>query len=212
MGRKLNPNLRNITHKACYICGIVKVKSGFSINSNGLLSSYCLECARSKNKEYKKTVYGLCTFMFNKMKYRIRKEVKYKNLKLEFSKEEFFEYIKSSKQFKKYYKLWIRMGYSQAYIPSVDRLDVNKGYAFNNIQIVNQRENSSRTKNNKSKTKLCKYVGVSWDSERSCYRARIYIKNKSKLIGRFRTQREAAAAINDKCKQLGIPVKNIGII
>lgn len=56
--------------------------------------------------------------------------------------------------------------------------------------------------------KTSKYVGVSFHEKRNKYRAKITHDGVKYFIGRFKTEREAALAVNQKCLELGIPIKN----
>jgi hypothetical protein len=52
-----------------------------------------------------------------------------------------------------------------------------------------------------------KYVGVSWDKRRKKWVAKI----KDSYIGGFEIEKDAAKAINVKCQELNIPLKNPGV-
>lgn len=67
-------------------------------------------------------------------------------------------------------------------IPSDNRLE--------NLQIITHRKNSSKDRKGGSS----KFVGVYWDKQMSKWRARIYLKGKSKHLGLFDSEKEAANA------------------
>jgi len=57
-------------------------------------------------------------------------------------------------------------------------------------------------------TPRSKYGGVYYKRERNAWRAQIRHDQKALHIGYYETEREAAAAVNEKCTELGIPIKN----
>ncbi len=61
--------------------------------------------------------------------------------KPEYSRIDLFNWIKSQDNFFDLYKTWIFSGYKRTLMPSVDRMDNNKGYFFNNIQLVSLAQN-----------------------------------------------------------------------
>jgi hypothetical protein len=73
----------------------------------------------------------------------------------------------------------------------VDHIDNNPlNNNVNNLQLISNRENSSKDKVNGTS----KYPGVSYDKERNSWRAGARINGKSINIGRFNTEEEAYKA------------------
>jgi hypothetical protein len=66
-----------------------------------------------------------------------------------------------------------------------------------NLQLVSQRENSSKDKNGSSK-----YTGVSWDKQRSKWKSSIQINGKLKYLGYFDLEEEAGEYYQDALKSL----------
>lgn len=67
-----------------------------------------------------------------------------------------------------------------------------------NLRIVSNRQNAQ---NRKGKT-TSKYPGVYWRKERSRWLAKIYLNGKTKYLGQFTNEREAAKAYEKACREL----------
>lgn len=81
----------------------------------------------------------------------------------------------------------------------VDHIDGNKlNNRLDNLQIITNRENSSKDKKNGSS----QYVGVSWDKRQRKWRANIFIDQKSRYLGIFRHEIEAAEAYQKALSEL----------
>ena len=75
----------------------------------------------------------------------------------------------------------------------VDHIDNNKlNNNLSNLQIITQRENASKDRHGYTS----KFIGVYWDKTRSFWNAKITINGKTKLIGRYDVEEEAAKAYN----------------
>lgn len=69
-----------------------------------------------------------------------------------------------------------------------------------NLQLLNNRENSSKRSLQLSKTS--KYTGVSWYNALNKWKAQIRINGKQKHLGYFNTQKEAAEAYQNALKNI----------
>lgn len=103
--------------------------------------------------KYEKTVNGFLMRKYRNMKSRIEgiqkaKHHLYKGKEI-LSKEDFYNWAKSSKQFYKLFEAWERSGYERKLSPSVDRIDSSKGYTMDNMEWVTHSENSKRGTLNK---------------------------------------------------------------
>jgi hypothetical protein len=80
----------------------------------------------------------------------------------------------------------------------VDHIDGNKqNNNLNNLQIITQRENSSK------KITKSKYgTGVTYDKRSNVYMSRIHINGIRQYLGSFKTQIEARNAYNNKLKSI----------
>ena len=57
-----------------------------------------------------------------------------------------------------------------------------------------------------------KYLGVSWDKQNKKWKASFNYNKKKVHIGFFTNQNDAAKAVNWKCKELKIPIKNPEVV
>jgi hypothetical protein len=73
----------------------------------------------------------------------------------------------------------------------VDHIDNNKlNNHIDNLQLISQRENSSKDK----KSCSSKYIGVSWNKSRNKWKSEIRINHKKKHLGSFTSEEEAHEA------------------
>ena len=73
----------------------------------------------------------------------------------------------------------------------IDHLDNNpKNNRVDNLEIVTARENANRRKVKRTST----YSGVCWDKDRKRWRGCIYLNGKTKYLGLFTSEIEAAKA------------------
>jgi hypothetical protein len=80
----------------------------------------------------------------------------------------------------------------------VDHIDSNKlNNKVENLQLISQRENISKTKRGSSK-----YTGVSWSKLDKKWRSSILINKKRIHLGLFNTEEEAHNAYQNKLKQI----------
>jgi hypothetical protein len=83
----------------------------------------------------------------------------------------------------------------------VDHIDGNRGNnSSNNLRWATSQENSMNKK--KKSTSTSKYKGVSWNSGRGLWEARIKTEYKHEGIGYFETEEEAARAYNDRAVEV----------
>lgn len=67
-----------------------------------------------------------------------------------------------------------------------------------NLRIVSQRQNNQ----NKKSKGTSKYPGVHWEMKRNKWRANIQLEGKSKHLGYFDDEREAAKAYENACREI----------
>lgn len=129
--------------KICTKCNIDKPLGEFNkrtASRDGLRFS-CKKCVNNMSNTYYKTVLGLITRMYSNQKLHS----KYRNHPMpEYSKKEFKEWVINNISFNVLYKNWVESDYDVELVPSVDRLDDNIHYKFNNIQIVTWKDNRNK--------------------------------------------------------------------
>lgn len=99
--------------------------------------------------KYEKTPNGFLMRLYRNMKSRVTGVQKlkyhlYKDKEL-LDKQTFYEWSKSSKQFWKLYKVWVKSNFDRKLTPSVDRINPQKGYEIGNMEWVTHGENSRRS-------------------------------------------------------------------
>lgn len=151
--------------KKCFKCGKDKPLSEFYKHSgmaDGHLNK-CKDCIReyvnNNQTDYDRTEKGVIRVMY---KTQVRNRKVKKLSAPEYSKLELSEWLYKN-NFKKLYEDWVASGYKKNLKPSVDRLDTNKGYSFDNIQLVTWGENFNFAVNDRingigTQGKCCKPV------------------------------------------------------
>lgn len=81
-------------------------------------------------------------YMFQYMKTRVRRN--YKNKKVYFTKEEFLKWILVNNDYIRIFNEWEKSNFNRKLCPTVDRIDNNKDYSFDNIQILTHSENCKK--------------------------------------------------------------------
>lgn len=77
----------------------------------------------------------------------------------------------------------------------VNHKDLNKqNNCIENLEIITNRENS----NMKHLKSTSKYIGVSWDKQKSKWKSSIYINGKLKYLGHFKIEKEASIAYQNE--------------
>lgn len=67
----------------------------------------------------------------------------------EYSSDEFIEWIFSNKDFERLYSNWKESKFDKMLVPSVDRLDDDKTYSFDNIRLITWQENFDKGNNDR---------------------------------------------------------------
>jgi hypothetical protein len=88
--------------------------------------------------KYYRTKKGVASSIYNGQKYAVKNST-YKTIS--YSKKEFEDWLFSNEKFNVLYDRWVNSGYIKGLKPSVDRIDANKGYSFDNIQLMTWAEN-----------------------------------------------------------------------
>lgn len=99
-------------------------------------------------KRYERTVNGKLMRIYRNMQSRITGVQKNKAHLYEgkslLSREEFYDWAKSSPEFIRLYNDWVDSGYERKLAPTVDRIDPKLGYQLGNMQWLTHSENSRR--------------------------------------------------------------------
>lgn len=130
--------------KMCTKCKQVKKLCDFHKANDraGKYYSNCKKCKlnrqRSLNSHFRSA--------FKNIEKRLRRQNSYKNRKLTFNWQE-FQVFKND--YKKLHAQWAKNNYKRNLTPSVDRIDNNKDYTMDNIQIITVHDNIKKDLNNK---------------------------------------------------------------
>ncbi len=97
-------------------------------------------------RRYEKTPTGFLMRMYRNMQSRTlgiqwRKAHLYKGKTL-LPRKEFYEWAIVHPEFWKLYNVWVENGYDRKLTPTVNRVNPNLGYSFNNIEWLTHSENS----------------------------------------------------------------------
>lgn len=106
---------------------------------------YRLKTDNLCTKKYEKTINGFLMRVYRNMMSRVKGiQWKKKHLYLGkelLSREVFYEWSKSNKDFNSLYKNWCEKGYKRRVCPSIDRIDSSKGYFLDNMRWITFSEN-----------------------------------------------------------------------
>lgn len=110
-------------------------------------SGFCKKCASSKSNTYQRTKSGLVTRIYASQRRRSRIRGHEPPL---YSVQELRDWLLSSNLYHKLHEEWVASNYDMNMVPSIDRIDDNLGYSFDNIRITTWMSN-----NKKQHTKRC---------------------------------------------------------
>lgn len=102
-----------------------------------------------QTKAYEKTKKGFLMRLYRNMKSRVEGVQKhkfhlYEGKSLDITKDDFYIWGLSSSSFNYLWDCYVASDYNRKLAPSVDRIDSEKGYCFENIEWVTHSENSAR--------------------------------------------------------------------
>ena len=160
--------------KTCPMCGEYKSRNEFYLNKNNNISYFCKKCAAIKSAQYAKnsTIQQKEKAKKRLKQYRIKNKGNIHNWfvttyngmrnrnkaksfgELKFSCEQFEKWVLDnySEKFYLMFEKYVNSGFDKYEKPSIDRIDDYKGYTFDNMQLLNWRENNEKgRKSNKNK-------------------------------------------------------------
>lgn len=106
------------------------------------------EAHKQACKNYEKTPKGFAMRLYRNMESRVKgiqwqKSHLYQNMTI-LSREDFYNWFLNSEDFKKLFTEYEASGFQRKLAPSVDRINSEKGYEIENMQIITMSENSRR--------------------------------------------------------------------
>ncbi len=130
--------------KICTKCKVESNNFGPQKETRDGLHSQCRLCRNKQNKEHSRTKFGLVTKIYLRQK---RSSKHRKHEMPSYTKTSLMSWLFAQKLFHDLYKNWKISGYKKSHTPSIDRLNNDKGYSFNNIKLVIWKENEQNGRN-----------------------------------------------------------------
>jgi hypothetical protein len=103
------------------------------------------EIINKKVKSNYRDFYKKPLFMFNNILYRLRYKKNYNNKKILFTKDKFIEWVLNNKDYIRIFNEWKENDFKRGLSPSIDRIDNNGDYSFDNIQVITQIDNGIKS-------------------------------------------------------------------
>jgi len=152
----------------------------------------CRECSVKRKKEYDKTISGVITMIFNSQtnSHKKRKSRTEDMLPI-YTKQEFTDWLLKKTNFEFMYEQWKLNGYKSDIKPSVDRINPNNGYSFDNLEIMTW-------KDNREKGYLDKSTGI----DKRNIKAVVCLSKDGEVINKYFSIAEAV-------RQTGVPSGHI---
>lgn len=146
------------------------------------------EYMKKYNNQYTKSLKGLCKKIYF---HQIRNCDARNHPRPTYTSKELEAWINSDSTRLQVYTAWVASAYDPELIPSVDRLDNNKSYSFDNIELVTWKENKDRARQD-IKTKVLPNSGLLNDGHRDVD----YFSENGSYLGTFISLSEAARILN----------------
>lgn len=126
--------------RKCSVCKLTKNYGEFHKKKGGYmgLDSARKICVHEEYMNTKGNIDVMIGMIYNKQRASSRRRG---HSMPEYSKAELKKYMMSNPKFRPMYKKWINSNMLSKLRPSIDRLDVAKGYSFSNIRLVTWDEN-----------------------------------------------------------------------
>jgi len=139
--------------KICNNCKIEKINTSFNKHKRGKfgLRANCKSCDKHENKQHSRTKNGLISIMYSSQKHTSKKRG---HSLPSYTKQQLHNWLLDDWLFNLLFSNWRNCGFITEMKPSIDRLNNNIGYSFNNIQITTWRENQFNAYHDMRKGKL----------------------------------------------------------
>jgi len=156
--------MQELSEKLCRRCLVVQPISQFMSRKHDTADGYvnhCLSCRNARQREsrrlngnattkkYEKTKRGFLMRLYRNMKSRVVGVQKkclhlYEGLEI-LPREDFYQWAMGNPIFHALFLEYEKSGYEQRLAPGVDRIDPEKGYTLDNMEIVTLSENVLRS-------------------------------------------------------------------
>ena len=194
-----------MTKKTCRLCKQLKLLTEFSKaagNKDGY-NNTCKQCVVVRNRDYWRTPYGRISYIRNQQK---TSSVARGHAPPSYTQNQLYDWAVGQGLFN-LVATWENSGWLQELAPSIDRLDVTKGYSFDNIRLVTWKDNNDAQYMDR---KTCKVVTkqnrkvVQKALDGTFIAEHLSIAAAARATGAIRTN------INAMCKGTNPNIKSVG--
>lgn len=91
-------------------------------------------------KEWSKTCTGCLSYIYSRMKRRVKSFKYHKGLSI-ISRKDFYAWAESRDDYKQLFQKWVLSNYDKRLSPSIDRIDSSKEYTVDNMNFLTTHEN-----------------------------------------------------------------------
>lgn len=129
--------------KVCNTCHVGKNVAEFykDRRKRDGVDNRCKACDKIICDAYAKTPEGVATKIYGHQKFGSKKRG---HDMPEYSKAEFQTWLFQQPNWSSLFEVWVSSGYNSNFKPSVDRIEDDLGYSFENIQLMTWRENNDK--------------------------------------------------------------------
>lgn len=113
----------------------------------------------SNSDKYRRSIKGLVSNLYGHQRANTRNHGQ-----PIYTKEEFRDWILSQPHFNSMYNDWVDSDYSSRLTPSVDRIEEDKGYTLNNIQLMTWESNDRKEDGRRAKRLSKAVIGISLET------------------------------------------------
>ena len=132
--------------RTCTKCGREKPLSEFHKHPQGKFGvrPKCKDCRKISTQSYHRSYEGYSNYLYNSIQGRLRFCDSYSYRICEFNKIEFLHWLFNYTKYDELYEQWFKSGFNRSLAPSIDRIDNDGDYTFDNIQLITVSENSTK--------------------------------------------------------------------
>jgi len=147
---ELTHYLISLGSKTCTLCNNTKSFVMFNRDSTKFdgLETRCSACSKKVKQLYHRTLNGKIKNLY---KDEVNNSKKRNRVRPSYTKKWFIKWCMRSELFITLYEKWVESGYDKDLAPSVDRIDSNKPYTKNNIQVMTWYDNNKKGRIENSK-------------------------------------------------------------
>lgn len=99
-----------------------------------------------KMRKYRKSFSGRARIMWKTLQDRLRNDPSYAQRQCHFTKDEFYLWLFARADYLSVYSRWVESGFDRILVPTIDRLNNDGDYTFDNMQILSWIDNMKKPK------------------------------------------------------------------